>query len=107
MERRKPLGSLNSFLSYASQLSGVKSCFFFHLASCIPPPLQQSPIRGGSIRWITVLGALIHVWRPEINDGCDSSCLLIWQETFSFHSALNRQTHKQCVTRADCVNVPG
>ena len=39
---------------------------------------------GGSIYWITVLGALIHIWRPEIDGGCDISCLLIWQEIVSF-----------------------
>ena len=32
------------------------------------------------------MGALGHVWMPEIADGCDISCLLIWQEIFSFHS---------------------
>ena len=33
------------------------------------------------------MGALIHIWRPEIAEGCDISCLLIWQEIFSFHKA--------------------
>ena len=28
-------------------------------------------VGGGSICWITVLGGLIHIWRPEIADGCD------------------------------------
>ena len=32
------------------------------------------------------MGALGHIWMPEIADGCDISCLLIWQEIFSFHS---------------------
>ena len=41
---------------------------------------------GGCLCWITVLGALIHIWRPEITEGCDVSCL-IWQEIFSFHKA--------------------
>ena len=46
--RRKPLGSLNSFLSYAPQLSRTNSSFLVHLsgwqmaASCIPPASQQS-----------------------------------------------------------------
>ena len=50
MRRCKPVGSLNSFLSYAPQLSGTKSCFLVHLkewqmaASCNPPS-QQSPRR--------------------------------------------------------------
>ena len=42
---------------------------------------------GGSIPWIAVLGALIHIWRPGSADGGDISCLLIWQEIFSFHRA--------------------
>ena len=36
----------------------------------------------GSMLWITVLGALIHIWRPEITEGCDISFLFIWQEAF-------------------------
>ena len=49
MGRCKPLGSLNTLLSYAPQLSGAKSYFFVHLkewqmvAPCIPPAPQQSP----------------------------------------------------------------
>ena len=52
-ERCKPLGSLTSFLSYASQLSGVKSCLLVHhkewqmSASYIPPTPQQSPSGNG------------------------------------------------------------
>ena len=38
--------------------------------SCSPcflhPPAPQQTIVGGSIPWITVLGALIHIWMPEI-----------------------------------------
>ena len=41
---------------------------------------------GGNIFWIAVWGALIHIWRPEIADGCDIVCLLIWQDIFSFHN---------------------
>ena len=49
-----------------------QSCLLVHLkewqvaASCIPPAPQPSPLGRGSIRWIAVLGALIHVWRPVI-----------------------------------------
>ena len=92
MGRCKSLGSLNSFFSYTPQLSETKSCFLVHLkewhmaASCIPPSSSAVTVRGGGICWITVLGALIHIWRPEINDGCDISYLFIWQEMFSFHS---------------------
>ena len=46
-------------------------------AACIPPATQQG---------LAVLGGLIHIWRPEIANGCDIPCLLIWQEIFSFHS---------------------
>ena len=37
----------------------------------------------------SVLGDLIHIWRPEITDDCDISCLLIWQEIFS-HNSLDK-----------------
>ena len=68
-------------------------CFLVHLKewqmaiSCIPLAPQQSlwRVRGNSIHCVTVLGAVIHIWRPEIADGCDISWLLIWQEIFSFH----------------------
>ena len=53
-------------------------------ASCTPPTPQQSP-RGVAALAGSVLGALIYFLRPEIADGCDISCLLIWQEIFSFH----------------------
>ena len=45
MGRYKPLGSLNSFLSYAPQQSGANPVSLFNLASCIPPAPQQSPWR--------------------------------------------------------------
>ena len=47
MERCKPLGPLNSLLSYATQLSGTKFCFLVHLkewqmaASCNPQLLSN------------------------------------------------------------------
>jgi len=83
MRACKPLGSLNSVLSFAPQLSEAKAVL---LASCIPPAPQQPQWWRGSICWITVLGALIHIWRPEIADGSDDSYLLIWREIFSFHT---------------------
>ena len=71
------MGSLNSFLSYASQLSGAKSCFLVHLAAYIPPAPQQAPsgvpASAGSQFW----GALVYLWRPEITDSHAISCLLI------------------------------
>ena len=42
------------------------------------PQFLSNHCGGGSICWIAVLGALIHIWRPEIADGCDISCSLIW-----------------------------
>ena len=59
---------------------------------------------GGSICWITVLGTLIHIWRPEITDDCGISCLLIWKEIFSFqfHSSSVHRTHENTV----CPPVP-
>ena len=82
MGRCKPLGSLNTFLSYAPQLSGAKSYFFVHLkewqmvAPCIPQLLSNH--HGG---WQHLLdgsfGKVHKHLRPEINDGCDISCLLI------------------------------
>ena len=53
--RCKPLGSLNSFLSYAPQLSGAKSCFVLslisHTCSTTPPHPQLfgSHRRGGGM----------------------------------------------------------
>ena len=82
----KPLGSLNSFHSYVPQLSGAKSYFLVHLkdvaSGCFLHSLPQSELlknhhEGGGTCWITVLGILIHIWRPEIIDDCDISCLLL------------------------------
>ena len=42
-------------------------------------------MEGRGIPWIAVLGALSHIWRPEVTDGCDISCLLTWQETSLFN----------------------
>ena len=66
------------------QLSGANlvSLFTLFLHS---PSSSEITMGSGSIPRIPVLGALIHIWRPEIADGCDISCLLIWQEIFSFH----------------------
>ena len=52
-----------------------------------PPASQQSRGWGSSSTpWITIWGALIHIWGPEITDGGDISCSLIWQEIFSFNN---------------------
>ena len=60
-------------------LSPCSSCFLNS------PSCSAVTMRGGSIPWMVVWGALIHIWRPEIPDGCDISCWLLWQEIFSFH----------------------
>ena len=68
-----------------------KSCFLVHFkqwqmaASCIPPAPRQSLGWWGEHSLDRSFGTLIHIWRPEVTDGCDISCLLIWQEIFSFH----------------------
>ena len=60
-----------------------QSCVLVHLASCIPSS-SAIMVGGGSIPWFAVLEALIHIWRPEIADGCDISCSLIWLRYFHF-----------------------
>ena len=84
----KPLGSLSSPLSHAPQLPGPNPVSLLTLL--LASPSSSAITTGvGSTHWITVWGALIHIWRPEIADGCDISCLLIWQEIFSFHKVKN------------------
>lgn len=69
-------------------------------ASCIPHPNPTSAssswkvvASAGSQALCFILEALIHPWRPEITDGCDIFCLLIWQDTFSFHTCILLSTH--------------
>ena len=89
--RCKSLGSMKSFLSFASQLSGAKSLSLFTLRSgrwlLLAFPLSCSAVImvSGRICLISVLGALIHIWRLEITDSCDISCLLTCLEIFSFY----------------------
>ena len=86
----------------------------FHFSlSCIGEgngnPLQCSCLenpRDGGAWWAAIYGVAqswtqlkllsssssssIHIWRPEIADGCDIACLLIWQEYIditTFHSS--------------------
>jgi len=54
-------------------------------------------MRGGRILWISVLGALIPIWKPEVTDGCDISYLLIWQEIFSFHRGHSNPLQYTCL----------
>ena len=73
---------LTEFIPFkAPQLSGANPVSLFALRSgkwllLAFPQLfsyQQLSMGGGGIHWITILGALFHVWRPEITDGCDNS----------------------------------
>ena len=70
--------------SYHMHLSYPGPILFLCLPSLHSPSSSVITMVGSNISWIKVLGALVHIWRPEITDGCDIS-LLIWQEIFSFH----------------------
>ena len=83
MGRCKPLGSLNSFLSYACQLSGANPVSLFTLSLKFLQLLSNHEGRQQHLLDHS-LGVLIHIWRPGIADGCDISYLLIWQEIFHF-----------------------
>ena len=67
-----------------------RRCFPVHLVSCIPQLLCSYP-GGWQHQLAHSFGSLhshIHIWRPDIADGCHISCLLIWQEIFSFHNII-------------------
>ena len=75
---------IHSFPTHLCYLGPILfSCSLCFLHSCSSSAITTGDV---SICWITVLGAIIHIWRPEIADGCDISCLLIWQEIFLFHN---------------------
>ena len=74
---------IHSFHMHLSYLGPILfPCSFCFLHS---PSSSAITIGSGSIHWIPVLGAFIHIWRSENADDCDISCLLTWQEIFSFH----------------------
>ena len=92
MGRCKPLGSLNSFLSYAPQLFGAKFSSSFTLGSgrwllLVFPQLLSSHLAGlvasaGSRALYSVLGS---PHSPlDARNHCDVSCPPVWQEIFSF-----------------------
>ena len=93
---------------YAPHVSGSvlfpSSPYFLHFPS--PSAITVVP---GSIRWIAVLGGLIHIWRPEITDVCDISHLLIWQEIFSFHSIMwePEKVYMQMLRLSNPIQQPG
>ena len=78
------LAGLVPFISTSATWSNPVSLFTLRIGRW----LLQSPWKAAASAG-SVLGALIHIWWPEITDGCDISCLLIWQEIFSFHSVQN------------------
>ena len=105
MGRCKPLWLTEFILSHASQLTGSNPVSLFILLLAFPWLLSNQH-GGGSIRWILVLGALIHIWRPEIADGHNISCWLIWQEIFSFHKdILNQVLEKTLESPLDCKEI--
>ena len=65
---------IHSFHMHLSHLGPV----WFSCSHCfLHSPISSAVTVGaGSILWNAVLGALIHLWRPEITDGCDISSLL-------------------------------
>jgi len=65
-----------------------QSCLLVHLASCKAAcsPAPQQSLWGVEASAGSQFGvAPIHIWRPEIADGSDISCLLMRWEIFSFH----------------------
>ena len=71
---------LNSFFT----TRGGRCDGWLLLASHLFTPPAIAMVGGGGICWMTVLGAFIHIRRPEIADGCDISCPLIQQEMVHF-----------------------
>ena len=86
MGRCKPLGLLNSVLSYEPWPSGAHPLSLFIWLLAFPSSSAVTVGGGCSTCWITIWGARIHIWRPEIADGYDIFCLLKWQEICSFHA---------------------
>ena len=87
--RGKPLGSLNSLLSCAPQLSGVNPVSLpiskeWQMTASCQPSSSAITLGGGSICWIPVWGALLHIWRPEITEVYNISCVLVRQRYFHF-----------------------
>ena len=68
--RCKPLGSVNSFLSYAPHISGANLVSLFTLLLALPQ-LFSNHCGGGSLCWITVW---ITFGFPGGSDGKESTC---------------------------------
>ena len=77
MGRCKSLGSLTSFLSYASQLSGPASCIFLHPERLCSPEGVAAAVATRSLQLPGCpQGSEIHIWRAEITD--DPEILVYW-----------------------------
>lgn len=65
---------VRSFLTHLSCLGPV---LYAYPPGFLHPRLLSNHRGGGRTRWLTVWGTVIHMWGPEVADGCDSSCLLV------------------------------
>ena len=91
MERCKPLGSLNLFLLYAPQISGTNPLSVLTLLLAFSQFLSDHHAgQGMAASAGSQFGEPSFTFgsQKSITDGCDISCWLTWQKTFSFHTAL-------------------
>jgi len=91
MGKCKPLDSLNSFLSSGTQLSGARSCFLVHLASCIPLTPQQS-------LWRVVASFGSQFREPSITFGGQKLLIAVillvyWYDRRYFHFTIQKVTN--------------
>ena len=91
MGKCKPLDSLNSFLSSGTQLSGARSCFLVHLASCIPLTPQQS-------LWRVVASFGSQFREPSIKFGGQKLLIAVillvyWYDRRYFHFTIQKVTN--------------
>ena len=83
MEGKTHASGLTQFIPFLCTSAIWGHSGFLVLPCFLNSPSPSAITEGaGSILWITVWGALIHIWRPEITEGCDISYLLIQQEAF-------------------------
>ena len=91
MGKCKPLDSLNSFLSFGTQLSGAKSYFLVHLASCISLTPQQLP-------WTVAASFESQFREPSITFGGQKLLiagilLVYWYDRRYFHFTIQKVTN--------------
>ena len=70
---------------------------FLHSPSSSAITMGGAITHVGSIHWITVWGALIHTWRPEITDACDICCLLIFRRYFHFTAQIANKKYSDYI----------